>query len=84
MERADNHIGFGYTQTRGAYTWVVAPLRLTAEGHDFIEDLKKKEVWEAVKSNFKEEGLSSLVTVTRSLAEGFAKKKIRDITGIDL
>lgn len=76
--------GFGYTQTRATYSWAVVPLRLTADGHDFIEALKQKEVWQTIKTDFKDASLATMVSAARSLAEGFAKKKVKDITGIDL
>nr|WP_249941517.1 DUF2513 domain-containing protein [Escherichia coli] len=66
------------------YSWIEVPLRLTARGHDFIADLRQKDVWQAIKTNFKDEGISTLMSVSKSLAKGFAKKKIKDITGIDI
>ncbi|KDX77915.1 hypothetical protein AB63_4039 [Escherichia coli 2-222-05_S1_C3] len=66
------------------YSWIEVPLRLTARGHDFIADLRQKEVWQAIKTNFKDEGISTLMSVSKSLAKGFARKKIKDITGIDI
>lgn len=76
--------GFGYTQTRATYSWIIIPLRLTAEGHDFIDALKQREVWQTIKTDFKDASLSTMISAARSLAEGFAKKKVKDITGIDL
>lgn len=57
---------------------------MTAKGHDFIADLRQQEVWQTIKAGFKDEGLSTLMSVTKSLAEGFAKKKIKDLTGFDV
>lgn len=88
IARIDGKTGFGHDihMFIGGhdYHWFEVPLRLTARGHDLIADLRQQEVWQAVKTNFKDEGLSSLMTITKSLAEAFAKKKIKDITGIDL
>ncbi|AXY32644.1 DUF2513 domain-containing protein [Yersinia pseudotuberculosis] len=86
--RVDGNLGFGQEIISGLqgydYYWVETPLRLTARGHDFIADLRQKEVWQTIKTEFKDEGLSTLMSVARSLAEGFAKKKIKEITGIDV
>lgn len=84
IEGLGRHPGFGYVQTRTTYSWAVIPLRLTADGHDFIEALKQKEVWQAIKTEFKDASLATMVSAARSLAEGYAKKKVKDITGIDL
>ncbi|MBH2824059.1 DUF2513 domain-containing protein [Serratia marcescens] len=83
--RSDNRSGFGLVEGADGYrSWGVVPLRLTSNGHDFIEALRQKEVWEAVKSNFKDASLTTLADVAKQLAAGFAKKKVKDITGIDL
>ncbi|CFR19616.1 DUF2513 domain-containing protein [Yersinia kristensenii] len=86
--RVDGDLGFGQEIISGLqgydYYWVETPLRLTARGHDFIADLRQQEVWQTIKTGFKDEGLSTLMSVTKSLAQGFAKKKIKDLTGIDV
>lgn len=86
--RIDGYPGFGHELNQHLagydYYWIEVPLRLTARGHDFIADLRQKEVWQTIKTGFKDEGLSTLMSVTKSLAEGFAKKKIKDLTGIDV
>lgn len=66
------------------YYWLDVPLRLTARGHDFIADLRQKEVWQTIKTNFKDEGISTLMGISKSLAMGFAKKKIKELTGLDI
>ncbi|ELY6342568.1 DUF2513 domain-containing protein [Cronobacter sakazakii] len=92
IERVDQEDGFGHLMShelgRGvygcSYHWIVAPLRLTAKGHDFLSDIRQKEVWTVIKTNFKEQGLGTLTSIAKSLAEAYAKKKVRDITGIDI
>ncbi|WP_458038796.1 DUF2513 domain-containing protein [Pantoea ananatis] len=88
IHRVDGEAGFGheYHPHIGgfSYHWFDVPLRLTARGHDFISDLRQKEVWETVKTNFKDEGLSTLMTVTKGLAKAFAKKRIKDLTGLEI
>ncbi|WP_249975177.1 DUF2513 domain-containing protein [Escherichia coli] len=87
--RVDGKPGFGHIMSNELgegveYSWIEVSLRLTARGHDFIADLRQKEVWQAIKTNFKDEGISTLMSVSKSLAKGFARKKIKDITGIDI
>ncbi|MGP4249996.1 DUF2513 domain-containing protein, partial [Escherichia coli] len=87
--RVDGKPGFGHILSKAlgegvGYSWIEVPLRLTARGHDFIADLRQKDVWQAIKTNFKDEGISTLMSVSKSLAKGFARKKIKDITGIDI
>nr|WP_205332744.1 DUF2513 domain-containing protein [Klebsiella pneumoniae] len=87
--RTDGEQGFGHQYRsyigRGhSYMWIPVPLRLTARGHDFIADLRQKEVWQTIKTNFKDEGISTLIELSKSLAIGFAKKKVKDVTGLDI
>ena len=87
--RVDGKPGFGHIMSNElgegvGYSWIEVPLRLTARGPDFIADLRQKEVWQTIKTNFKDEGISTLISVSKSLAKGFARKKIKDITGIDI
>ena len=87
--RVDGKPGFGHIMSNElgegvGYSWIEVPLRLTARGHDFIADLRQKEVWQTIKTNFKDEGISTLISVSKTKAKGFARKKIKDITGIDI
>lgn len=86
--RIDGKQGFGYeyySHIGGhSYMWTPVPLRLTARGHDFIADLRQKEVWQTIKTNFKDEGISTIMELSKSLAIGFAKKKVKDFTGLDI
>ncbi|EPH7219885.1 DUF2513 domain-containing protein [Serratia marcescens] len=85
LTRCDGRPGFGLdVGLNGQRMWSCVPLRLTAKGHDFIEALHQKEVWEELKKNFKDASISTMSSVAKQLAAGFAKKKIKDITGIDI
>jgi hypothetical protein len=90
IERVDGKSGFGHVpvidmnEEGFVYQWYVTPLRMTAKGHDFLSDIRQKEVWNVITKNFKEQGLGTLTSVAKSLAEAFAKKKVRDITGIEI
>ncbi|WP_223565513.1 DUF2513 domain-containing protein [Pantoea sp. OVA07A] len=68
----------------GSFTMhVESSLRLTAKGHDFISDLRQKEVWNTVKNNFSDASLSTLSDVVKELAKGYAKQKIKRLTGFN-
>jgi len=55
-------------------SWVASSL--THYGHDFFESLKQESVWNAVKSEFKDASLETIISVSKQLAEGWAKKKV--------
>lgn len=87
--RVDGESGIGHKMLQSLgegidYHWLDVPLRLTARGHDFIADLRQKEVWQTIKTNFKDEGISTLMGLSKSLAMGFAKKKVKELTGLDI
>lgn len=76
----DGDPGFGLTKgADGFLSWSVLPLRLTASGHQFIEALSNKEVWTAIKHSFKDASITTLKTVSMTLLEGYAKKKINEL-----
>ena len=84
LVRPDDGDGLGYVRSvDGFVSWGVVPLRLTAKGHEFIEALRNSEVWETIKSNFKDASLGSLLNISKELLEGYAKKKISSLLGQD-
>lgn len=54
--------------------WVVTSL--TNKGHDFLDIIRQESVWSTVKSEFKESSLETVISVSKDLAEGWAKKKV--------
>lgn len=56
-----------------------APIRLTAEGHDFLEAIKNKAVWEQIKSGFKDASLKTLINASQGLLSKYIQNKINDI-----
>lgn len=73
----ENGPGLGYKKgADGFVSWSVVPLRLTAQGHDFIEALRNSEVWDAIKKEFKDASLGTLLRVSKDLLEGYTKKKV--------
>lgn len=57
--------------------WVASSL--THKGHDFFDALKQESVWSAIKSEFKEASLETVISVSKQLAEGWAKKKLESL-----
>lgn len=72
-------IGLEYGQRQCCH-WSV-PIRLTQAGHDFAVMLQQQEVFESLKSNFKELPFQVMLDAGKTLASAFMKKKIKDLTG---
>lgn len=84
VELEDGHgLGF-YKGIDGHVSWSVLPLRLTASGHEFIESLDNKAVWETIKTEFKDASLGTLLRVSKSLLEGYLKQKVETLLKSDL
>ncbi|SWD52076.1 Uncharacterised protein [Klebsiella pneumoniae] len=68
ISQPDGGFGFGLqVSVDGFYSWAVIPIRLTAEGHDFLEAIRNKEVWSMLKTGFKDASIGTLVTVSKEL-----------------
>ncbi|MBS0054436.1 DUF2513 domain-containing protein [Yersinia sp. Marseille-Q3913] len=79
--RTDGRPGFGLASAEcddddGGYDWAVFPLRLTSDGHDFIDALRNQDVWNTIKVGFKDASMGTLTSVAKELAAGYLKKKI--------
>ncbi|GAB60751.1 DUF2513 domain-containing protein [Rheinheimera nanhaiensis] len=55
--------------------------RLTWDGHEFLDNIRRDEIWNTIKSEFKGASISTIFSIGKELAEGFAKKKLRSIIG---
>lgn len=53
--------------SNGSLSWSIKFLRLTNKGHDFIEALNNKTVWNKIKNEVKSKSLSVLVTTAQVL-----------------
>lgn len=77
FRREDGRSGFGMVKSLDGYpAWSVLPLRLTSDGHTFIEALENKEVWGRIKADFKNASMSTLAEVAPKLLENKLKSYI--------
>lgn len=77
IEREDGDAGFGrYAGIGGSNSWSVIPLRLTANGHEFLEALRNKEVWSTIQRDFKNAGIKTMYQVATSLLATYLTNKI--------
>jgi hypothetical protein len=63
------------------------PLEVTWAGHDFIDTMRSQEVWEQTKQALKDAGgggFSIMLEFGKKVAEGFMKKKLKDLTGLEV
>lgn len=58
--------------------------RMTSQGHDYLEVIRDKGIWEKTKKVVNETGGSATIEILKTLATGFLKKKISEQTGIEL
>lgn len=57
---------------------------LTWHGHDFIDAIRDKDIWNNVQATIEKEGGSFTIEMIKKLAEGFLKEKLKKATGFDL
>ena len=56
---------------------------LNWDGHEFIANLREDHVWNTIKREFKDASFSTLVSVSKQLAEGYAKKQVKSLNLLD-
>ncbi|QGN37805.1 DUF2513 domain-containing protein [Klebsiella oxytoca] len=77
IARTDGRSGFGFSESADdGGSWSVLPLRLTANGHDFLEAIRNKEVWATLKTSFKDASIGTLVTVSKELFNRILAKQL--------
>ncbi|HBV4767156.1 TPA: DUF2513 domain-containing protein, partial [Klebsiella pneumoniae] len=77
IARTDGDSGFGFFESADdGGSWALLPLRLTANGHDFLEAIRNKEVWKALKTGFKDASIGTLVTVSKELFNRILAKQL--------
>jgi hypothetical protein len=85
IERDDQRAGFGLSRGLNRdIMWSVVPLRLTAQGHQFIEAIRNKEVWATIKRDFKDASINTLWGVSKKLLEGYTSAKLTRLLNGDL
>lgn len=65
----------------GINSYFSTTIDLTWQGHEFIENLRQKEIWNTIKTEFKEESVSTVLSVAKKMAENFAKRKLEKLMG---
>jgi len=71
--------GFGYD---GAHNFVwqnIVPLRISAQGYDFLAAIRQSEVWDKLKKEFTDASIKTLISSGLKLAEAYAKKKVNEL-----
>ena len=56
---------------------------LTHYGHEFFDAIRQESVWETIKQEFKDAGLETVVSVSKRLADTWAKKKVDGLLNED-
>ena len=70
-------LNFGFSrQWNGEPNWSVKNLRLTYDGHQFIEALNNSDIWNKLKTDFKKSGISTIVDVSKTLLGEYLKQKL--------
>ncbi len=77
IECLDKISDIGYEITLGGdFEWKSRPLRLTADGHEFVEAINRSEIWMIMKEEFKDSSLSTLKTAANNLLKAFVKRQM--------
>ena len=73
------NIGVKFNANANVYEHWNTSIRLTAKGHDFAEALSKPSIKEVIVKKFKDEGLSAVIGISKSLAEKHAEKLLGEL-----
>ncbi|WP_286694965.1 DUF2513 domain-containing protein [Spongiibacter sp. UBA1325] len=57
--------------------------KLTWQGHEFIDLMKREEIWSTIQREFKEASFATIIKVGKDLAEGWAKKRVNQLLNND-
>lgn len=55
--------------------------RLTWDGHEFLDNIRKEEVWNTIKTEFKDASILTVFSIGKQLTENYAKKKLSSLLG---
>ena len=81
VQSMDDDSAFGFEEVCDEFCYRDVSLRLTAQGHEFIEALDKQEIWDVVKGQFKGASLKTLFTVSRAMLDGYARETLKKHVG---
>lgn len=74
---SDNDSNIGISRTgNGHVSWRITHLRLTSDGHDFIEALTNNTVWKKIKKELKEPSISTLLSTAQFLLNQTIENKL--------
>ena len=80
IQQDDGDPGFGLTKSLDEFlSWSVLPLRLTASGHDFLDNVQNPEVWSKTKAAAKKVGgvgFDLFLQIAKAEAKRFALEKL--------
>lgn len=69
----------GYLRSSGQGMWSVMPLRLTAQGHEFLEAIKNETVWKKLKKNFKDASIITLARIAPQLLNDTIQNQVKGL-----
>ncbi|MEH0802432.1 DUF2513 domain-containing protein [Vibrio alginolyticus] len=52
---------------------------MTWAGHEFLDNLRQEDVWNVIKTKFKDDSVETVIAVAKDLAANFAKKKLQGL-----
>lgn len=74
----DGSRGIGVVRSvDGFVSWGAIPLRLTADGHEFLDGMRNENAMAVVKRDFKAAGIDTVKTVFRTILDESAKVAVR-------
>ena len=52
---------------------------MTWAGHEFLDNLRQEDIWNVIKTKFKDDSVATVRAVAKDLAANFAKKKLKSL-----
>ncbi|EOG9062253.1 DUF2513 domain-containing protein [Vibrio fluvialis] len=50
---------------------------MTWAGHEFLDNLRQEDIWNVIKTKFKDDSVATVIAMAKELAMNFAKKKLK-------
>jgi len=78
IRQPDGDSGFGVFRSIDGHTsWSVLPLRLTADGHRFLDGLRDERAMAVIKKDFKHASIDTAKTIFKTVLEESVKGAVR-------